>query len=296
LLPDEPSVIPDHNDAFLVSCDEVDLSVIRAEWPSLSRMLIEAGGSSRRRTRPARLFLAGIRSAGGVPAPGHAMAAAAAELAIYGALAFLSQTPLPDGASRGVDWVSATTVLAGDFLIAQASRLAAESGIGTSWSFADWLAEVTTLRAARLDPSGDVAPGDVFASLFEFPARLGAALGGAQAATTGLLRDIGQACGHAYLHAEEVLALRGERTRLDMTLDSLIPDRICGLSPTVLTDAVARADALADAMAACQAAAHRAMEAASALPDPAANAILQEFIAEIARPSDRQRTASGVPA
>ncbi|MGD0561171.1 MAG: hypothetical protein ABSA93_40135, partial [Streptosporangiaceae bacterium] len=293
LLPDGPAVFPGHNDAFLVSCDEVELSLIRAEWPFLARMLLEAGGSSRRRTRPALLFLAGALAAGNAVEPGHAMTAAATELAIYGALAFLGQAPLPAAENRGVDWVSATTVLAGDFLIAQASRLAAESGSEVSWSFADWLAEVTSLRAARLDQDAAVAPGDVFAALFEFPARLGAVLGGSADGTVEVLRDVGSHCGHAYLHAEEVLALRGERTRLDITLETLIRDRIGGLSEIVLTNQEARAGALAAAAAACRAAAGRARQALSQVPDATARSVLGEFIQVVAAPA---MTASEGPA
>lgn len=293
LLPDGPAVLPGHNDAFLVSCDEVELSLIRAEWPFLARMLLEAGGSSRRRTRPALLFLAGALAAGNAVEPRHARTAAAAELAIYGALAFLGQAPLPATENRGVDWVSATTVLAGDFLIAQASRLAAESGSEVSWSFADWLAEITSLRAARLDQDAAVAPGDVFAALFEFPARLGAMLGGSPGGTAEVPREAGRHCGHAYLHAEEILALRGERTRLDITLETMIRDRICGLSETALTDPAARAAALDSSVAACRAAAARALEAVSEIPDATARSVLGEFVQVVAAPA---RTASEGPA
>jgi len=285
LLPDAHASFPDRNDVFLVSCDEVELSLIRADWPFLARMLIEAGGSERRRTRPALLFLAGMLAVGHPAGPGHATTAAASELAIYGALAFLSQAPLAATENRGVDWVSATTVLAGDFLIAQASRLAADSGREVSWSFADWLAEVTALRAARLDPDGEAAPGDVFAALFEFPARLGAALGGAPVDITEALSETGRHCGQAFLHAEEILALSGERTRLDITLTSLIQDRVSGLSETVLTDPAARRAALAGAVTSCRDAAARAVTAASAVPDVTARGILGEFIQVVAGPA-----------
>jgi flavin-dependent dehydrogenase len=285
LLPDSPAPFPRQNDAFLVACDEVELSLIRSEWPFLARMLIEAGGSSRRRTRPALLFLAGALAAGTPIQPGHARTAAATELAIYGALAFLGQAPVPAAASRGVDWASATTVLAGDFLIAQASRLAAESGSEVSWSFAEWLAEVTSLRAARLAPDGEVAPGDVFAALFEFPARLGAMLGGSSPGGTEALRNVGRACGQAFLHAEEVLALRGERTRLDITLTTLIRDRVGGLSETVLTDPEARAAGLTGAVTGCLDAAAHALAAASEVPDAASRSILREFVQVIAAPA-----------
>ena len=284
LLPDRTAAPPWPDDAFLLACDEAELSLIRAEWPFLARMIIEGGGSRQQGMRPALLFLAGLLSSGRTPGPGHATAAAAVELAHYGALAFLSQAPVPAGEDRGVDWVSATTVLAGDFLISQASRLAAESGAAVSWSFADWLAEVTSLRAARLDQGNETVPGDMFASLFEFPARLGAVLGGAPPGTVSALREAGRQCGHAYLLAEEVLALRGQRTRLDTTLTTLIRDRVSGLSGTVLTDPAARTAALAGAVAGCQSATALGLEAVARIPHARAAGVLREFLQAVASP------------
>jgi menaquinone-9 beta-reductase len=48
-----------------------------------------------------------------------------------------------------------------------------------SWSFADWLGELAALRARRAHPGHTAVAGAVFASLLEFPARIGGWLGGA---------------------------------------------------------------------------------------------------------------------
>ena len=289
--------LPRFDHPFLLQCDEIELAAIRGEWPFLARMMLETTGTGRRKTRPALLFLAGLLAEGNEPPQGSATTAAAIELAIYGALAFLSQAPLPTADDRGVDWASATTVLAGDFLIAQAGRLAAEAGRDVSWSFAEWLAEITALRTAVLDRGLGATASDLFGSLFEFPARLGAVLGGASAATTSAMRAIGRGSGHAYLHAEEVLALRGERTRLDITLTALIRDRICGLSEILLTYPSARPAALDEALAACESAAKGVQEAALLLPIAAAREVIGDLIGGIAAPAGgsaiRQRSASG---
>jgi hypothetical protein len=69
-------------------------------------------------------------------------------------------------------------VLAGDFLLSVVARLVASTAPQASWAFADWLAELTRLRVLRL--SGGGAAVDLFATLFEFPARIGAWLAGAR--------------------------------------------------------------------------------------------------------------------
>jgi hypothetical protein len=110
-------------------------------------------------------------------------------------------------------------------------------------------------------------------------------LGGSADGIAEVLRDVGRHCGHAYLHAEEVLALRGERTRLDITLETLIRDRICGLSEIVLTDPEARVAALATSVAACRAASARALETVSQVPDATARNVLGEFIQVVTAPA-----------
>ncbi|MBE8522902.1 hypothetical protein ILP97_36360 [Amycolatopsis sp. H6(2020)] len=88
-------------------------------------------------------------------------------------------------------------------------------------------------RAAWTGPVGDGSSPSpragaeaVFASLFEFPLRIGAALGGADAEA---FRACGTTLGRLFLRVEDVLALRGDRTRLDTTLPDLLDGRISAL-------------------------------------------------------------------
>jgi flavin-dependent dehydrogenase len=302
---------------FLVACDEVAITTVRGEWPFLTRLLV-AGDVRHARLRPAVLFFAGLAAGSrddGVPVPvTHATVGAAIELATLGALAFLGpEVPGPEDriAARTVDWATATTVLAGDFLLSQASRLVAEAAPEASWSFADWLAELTALRSARLDPvAGSAGPtgstgaaADLFAALLEFPARLGGQLGGAPPEVVRALRDAGHHCGRATLYADDVLALRGERTRLDATLRALLESRISTLpdlldDPTLTADdltgsAVLHASALSAVVAACRSARQDALGAVAGIPHPAAARILHQFVTTTAAPADPDPTQPG---
>jgi menaquinone-9 beta-reductase len=279
---------------FLVACDEVLISVVRTQWPFLVRLVTEAGAAMYPRLRPAALFFAALVAAGQAPDIRHATVGAAIELAHLGTLAFLGPPPRRPPA-RGVDWAVTTTVLTGDFLLAQASRLVAESAPDISWSFADWLAEMTALRAGRLDGSPPrVEAGAVFASLFEFPARIGALQSGCPPETVQALRDAGHQCGHAFVHAEDVLALRGERTRLDATLRAMLDGRISAIPESLgewpvsarrlAADPGLRSAALTAAATECLAARNRALDAAAAVHGPAAR-VLRRFITGIAAPA-----------
>ncbi|SEF35770.1 Dehydrogenase (flavoprotein) [Amycolatopsis pretoriensis] len=207
---------------FLAACDEVCLSIVRGDWPFLARMFT-ADREEKLLLRPAIGFFAALTAGGDRPARGDASVAAAVELATLGALAFLGPAGTPKEV-RGVDWESATTVLAGDYLLGQASRLIAEAAPDLSWSFSDWLGELAALRANVVTTGAGAEA--VFASLFEFPLRVGAALGGADAE---VFRACGEVLGKLFLRTEDVLALRGERTRLDATLTDLLGGRISAL-------------------------------------------------------------------
>ena len=281
---------------FLAACDEVAITTVRAQWPFLARLILDADAVAAPRLRPAVLFFAGLLAGGRAPDPRRATLAAGIELAQLGALAFLGPPPSLHAPRRGVDWARATTVLAGDFLLAQASRLVAESAPEVSWSFADWLSELTAARAARLDPSGPGAPaGVVFASLFEFPARIGGLLGGASPAVVRALRDAGHHCGHAFLHAEDVLALEGQRTRLDATLGAMLAGRISAIPDLagdqfldhrrVTADPDHRSAALARSAASCLAAQRSALDAAAVIPAGGAARILREFVTALSSPA-----------
>ncbi|GIH17111.1 hypothetical protein [Rugosimonospora africana] len=292
-IPDAPLVQP-----FLLACDEVAISVIRREWPFLARLAsIEDTGDSQR-PRPALLFLGALIADRSTLDVRHATTAAAIELATLGALAFLHPPP-PRTGVRDVDWAAAATVLSGDFLLAQASRLIAESAPDASWMFADWLAELAGLRAAALDPDKPSQPELVYAALFEFPARIGAILGGAPARVVHALAEYGYHCGRAFLHAEDVLAVRGERTRLDTTLEAMLAGRFTGL-PETLTDRLetadreaVRANLLSGAEAACGEARGRAVASLTAVVNPTAVRLLGQFIDAIAAPCSRDHPARG---
>jgi len=281
---------------FLAACDEVSITTIRRQWPFLARLILEGEVLGGPRLRPAVLLFAALLAGGRRPEPARATLGAGIELAQLGALSFLGPPPGPAPPARGVDWAAATTVLAGDFLLAQASRLVAESAPEVSWSFSDWLAELTALRVRRLDPAGpDVPAGAVFAALLEFPARIGAMLGGASPETVQAVRDVGHHCGHAFLHAEDVLALRGERTRLDTTLQAMLHGGVSAIpehghdrpvdARRLAAEPGLRSAALAASAEACRAARDRALEATAAVPSPAAARILREFVTAVARPA-----------
>jgi menaquinone-9 beta-reductase len=275
---------------FLFACDEVAIATIRDEWPFLARLVISGEGLGHQRLRPGVLFYAGLLAGGSAPDLGLATPAAAMELAMLGALAFLSPVA-GRSAGRGIDWALASTVLAGDFLLSQASRLIAESVPEASWSFADWLAELTSLRSARLDDERAEPAEAVFAALFEYPARIGAELGGGGPRVVAALRDFGWHCGRVFLHAEDVLALRNERTRLDTTLAAMVGSRLSGIpAGKDLTDPGFRAAALRHSVAAGEEAWRAAIDT---LGDGPASPLLRGFADAVAAPVLRQVMASG---
>jgi menaquinone-9 beta-reductase len=240
------------------------------------------------------LFFASLMAGKAVPDARYAMVAAAIEFAQLGALTFIGPPASPPP-SRGVDWAVATAVLAGDFLVAQASRLVAESAPEISWSFAEWLLELITLREAQLTGTAD--PADLFSSIYEFPARIGALLGDAPADTIQALRDVGFHCGRAFLHAEDILALRGERTRLDTALPAMLSGRISAIPghladlPVTVRDLVGdrelRQRALHGATSACMAERDHALRALSAIPPGSTVSIIGPFIDSITSPGVR---------
>lgn len=280
---------------FLAGCDEVSVAAVRGEWPFIARMLITGAGPTHRRLRPAALLCAGLMSTGGFPDIGHAPTGSAIELASLGGLAFLGPAaPAPPG-GRGVDWASATTVLAGDFLLAQACTLVAEHAPELSWSFSDWLAELTVLRARYLDGAPGTSATDVFAAMFEYPLRAGALLADAPSATVAPLREFGRHCGRVFVHAEDVLAVRGLRTRLDTSLGALLDGRVSALpdllgapgltAGQVAADPRLRDEAFAVAVAACREELELARKAAAEVAEEMPARILRSFAEAMAAPA-----------
>lgn len=274
---------------YLLACDEVMLATIRNEWPFLARLSAAGEGLTHPSMRPAVLFAAALVTGGRPLDPTTAPLAAAVELTCLGALAFLGDTPPDPESRRGVNWAVAGTVLAGDFLLAQGACIVAETAPDLSWSFADWLAELATLRAARLDPERDTPPSGPYSALFEFPARVGAQLGGASERDIDALRAIGEDCGRIFLHAEEILALRGHRTRLDTTLEAMIRSRNCDIAPSALGIATAATNArrasLDQAVHDCVVAENRTLAVIADLPDGIARRLLMGLAHAIARPA-----------
>ncbi|MEU3770776.1 NAD(P)/FAD-dependent oxidoreductase [Amycolatopsis keratiniphila] len=274
-----PAILP-----FLAACDEVSVATVRREWPFLARMFTAPVDDLR--PRPALGFFGAMLAGGQVPARGHATVAAAIEIATLGVLAFLGPAAAPREV-RGVDWESATTVLAGDHLVGRASRLIAQAKPEILWTFSDWITELAALRATAAT-SGSGA-GTVFSSLFEFPLRVGSHLGDAPSEP---LRAYGEALGRVFLHAEDVLALRGNRTRLDVTLAGLLAGRISALPELLsipdLTASSLTGSRLATASAAAAEEGERARKtAADALTqveNPSARRLLGCLLDSIAAP------------
>ena len=202
---------------------------------------------------------------------------------MMGALAFLGAAP-DTREQRGLDWAQVSVVVGGDFLLGQATRLIAKFGPEVSWSFAEWLADLATLRAQRIAGRPGVSADATSAALYEFPARLGAELAGADAATVETLREFGSECGRAFLHVDEVLALTGGRTRLDTTLEFLAANRLAtdGLGPD---DAARAAEQVTAARAATAEAERRGRSAVARLSDAPGRALLEAFLAGVCRPA-----------
>jgi flavin-dependent dehydrogenase len=251
---------------FLAACDEVAVSAVRHEWPFLARLLAEEGAGVGQQLRPALLFASALTSSGGPPEVDHAPVGAAIELATFGTLAFLSPGGRHRPSVRGIDWTLATTVLAGDFLLSQASRLIAGAAPGLSWAFAEWLADLTAMRATRASAT------ELFGALFEFPARIGAQLANADPPVAREVRDIGYHCGEMFLLGEDVLALQGKRTRLDLTSAGMA-DR--GISSTL---------DLGKAELSCRDIHRLTREAIAGIPHPRSARLLRRFADAVAAP------------
>ncbi len=298
----ERMLLPDAEAAslkpFLVACDEVAVSAVRRDWPFLARLVVTAETASHQRLRPAVPFFAALGAGGRPPDVAWATVGAAIELATLGALAFLGPSaPVRRDGGRTVDWGTTSVILAGDFLLAQAARLVATYAPEISWSFADWLSDLTALRLERVTaPPGavDVPAAALFAALLEFPARIGGRLGGAAPPVVDALREYGRQCGHAFLHTEDVLALSGRTGRLDSTLAAMLEGRISAITDHLAADQEITADllnrdtglrlrAIKAATVESEAAEQRALAAAEAVPDPRAARMLREFVTTLTR-------------
>ena len=283
---------------FLIACDGVALAAIRERWPFLARLVASGEGMVQRELRLASLLLAGLTAEGGRPGRELAAVGAAVELAGLSALVFVGSAPRP-GPRAGVPWGLTAMVLTGDFLLAEASRLIAESVPRLARSFAEWLGDLVALRASRLAGDDGVTAAAVFGALFEFPARAGAWLGDCSPGVVAALRDIGEQCGIAFLYGEDLLALRGRPTRLSTSMPAMLQARMSAV-PDLLPGSDGPAGSAGSlgsagsdgsaAIAALTAAGRAALDAVAqrldAVPDAFATQVVKDFVTSIAAPID----------
>ncbi|WP_410585592.1 FAD-dependent oxidoreductase [Amycolatopsis sp. lyj-108] len=226
---------------FLLSTSEIAVAAVRREWPFVASLIRLETDADQHDVRPALLFAGAALASGKPPKSEWAGIAAAIELAMLGMLALTASEPSGTLAGRGVDWPSATAILAGDFLLAQAARLVARHEPELSGPFADWMADLVAIRARRIsEPPDPAASVDFFGCLFEFPARIAAQLADCPEDVVTRLREFGNASGRVFIHVEDLLALRRRRTRLDATLDSLLATRLSSL-PSLIPESDDRA-------------------------------------------------------
>ncbi|MEV6825000.1 hypothetical protein [Amycolatopsis sp. NPDC051102] len=295
---------------FLAGCSELALAAVRDRWPFVASVVAAGRHEGRQNLRPALLFGAALCAEGAPPDIRRADVGAAVELTTLGMLG-LTASPVTTTPVRGVDWASASAILAGDFLLAQAGTLIAGRDTDLDTAFADWLAELAEHRGDQLgEAPSNRDPSPFLAALFEFPARIGAQLAGASDATVALLRELGASLGRLFGHTEDLLALTGRPTRLDTTLQGLLDVRLSALPHLLSGEGDVTAEALAADPVLGTRAVHltrvraraeysAATELARRIPAPTARAILLDFCRAMAEPaltSPRKPTGERTPA
>ncbi|WIX91328.1 FAD-dependent oxidoreductase [Amycolatopsis sp. DG1A-15b] len=215
-------------DPFVAACSEVLMTCVRPHWPFLASLVAAQEGTNRQEFRPSALLAAAVIACGARPEASWAPIAAAMELAALGMLALTATGPTISPGTPGVDWSSATAILAGDFLLAKGAQLIARHATELSAPFSGWMEELVEQRV-RAVTGHDDAPAQFFGALFEFPARIGAGLADADDRMSERLRTVGHECGRAFLYSEDVLALDGAPTRMDTTLEGLRAARLSSL-------------------------------------------------------------------
>jgi hypothetical protein len=152
-----------------------------------------------------KLFAVASMAGGGPLERRWASLAAATDLVKYAIVAHTANQP-------DLPWSSAVTVRTGNTLLAEAARLVSRYEPELSGPFAEWIARVTREQSGV----------DMCAAMFEFPAYLGGRVAGVSAVTLAVLEEYGRQCGRLYAHGENLLALRGEPTRLAATREGLV--------------------------------------------------------------------------
>lgn len=199
---------------FTLACDEVIISAVRREWPLLASVLRQSP-TAPLELRPSSLFGLSYLAAGGQQLYRWSSLGAAVELSTLGSLALLASSGHQQATERGIDYQTAAATLAGDFLLARSSKIAAQHGSRIAAALAGWLEEIISIRLDR------AAGAQIFAAMFEMPARLGAGLSASGGSAVDALSSYGAHFGSALSHAEDKLALMNRRTRLDTTLAGL---------------------------------------------------------------------------
>ncbi|MEV4150987.1 FAD-dependent oxidoreductase [Amycolatopsis sp. NPDC049691] len=275
---------------FVAACSEVAIAAVREEWPFVASIVASDRGTASQALRPATMFGAASCAGGAAPDNRWAGVGAAIELTMLGMLALTATAASVHRGHRGVDWPSASAVLAGDHLLAQAGLLVAKVDADLASPFAAWLAELAMLRTTQLHKTGDPRP--FFGALFEFPARLGAELGRATGSTVAVLREFGRHCGNAFVHAEDLLGLAGRDSRLDTTLDGRIKAGFSAL-PALLDQPITdtqlrgplRQRATETSRTLCLDEERTALTLLARLPDNTARHILSELCTTLAEPA-----------
>ncbi|MGY6651367.1 lycopene cyclase family protein [Amycolatopsis sp. TRM77291] len=266
---------------FMLACAEVLMVSVRPHWPFLASLAAGRDDHDQQTLRPAALFVAAVLACGARPKVAWAPVSAAIELVGLGMLALTATKSTIAAESTGMDWSSATAILAGDFLLSKGAQLIARNAPDLSGPFAAWMNELVELRAREVAEPGCWAA-SFFGALFEFPARIGAGLAGANSEETARLREIGYECGIAFVYTEDTLALNGEQTRLDTTLDGLRAARLSTVPP--LVDGVAQEGFRDSCRQEATAAYGRAMVLLREVGTGVTRAFFEEIVSEIAGP------------
>lgn len=184
--------------------------------------LYQAGG---KRLRPALVVLGSLLGSG-PDKPVH-LTAAAIEMTHMATLYHddvIDEADLRRGVpSANEKWGNIVAILAGDYLFARSSSLAAEVGGDVPRVLADAIAGVVQGQVMELETAHDTKRskehyfatiGGKTASLIEASTRLGASLGGCPDATVRALAEFGSSFGYAFQIADDLLDLTATKEDL----------------------------------------------------------------------------------
>jgi heptaprenyl diphosphate synthase len=211
--------------APLERVEQIILEASAGRTPALTDYATHLARAGGKRIRPAVVILASMMGSG--VSEQVLQTAAAIEMTH---LATLYHDDVIDEADlrRGVPsanelWGNTVAILAGDYLFARASAIAAEVGGRVPHVLADAIAEVVHGQVRELERSRDPRrPVDQYfntirektAALIEASARLGAILGGASSGLEEATAEFGAEFGLAFQIADDLLDLSGDREML----------------------------------------------------------------------------------